>query len=858
MDDNDDLNSNKEQSQFNNEITTTKQNFGEIKLDNFEDSLSISDIAQDRPQIAVKEGKNLITEDFSEDLNNINEDEFSQRKMSDCSIQSDEFKNEEININTNTNNNKNIKNKRSVEDISKKYTRKITKEELDNIPLPLFSCIYCSNMMIAFKHLSQEIVTNKYLFQTSIYDIKDINKLIIYQPLIDKDKKNEKLLNIIIKSTEYVYYNYTSENIKNFFCSKNYIDICNNESFNNKKYFTQKIEESIVKKKKDFYFKGIKNIPKNSLNNKGLFNSTNSMINNYNALSGFVENIQMNNNPINYNFNINKNYNSNNSNISINFNSISLNNNEIGNCLYKDNNNNNLLVSIVEHIENNNEGQNELDDKEEFIDLLELDEEKKISKDNIIWDNNYYDIWNPVISDVESNNSNNDIISDNNHIICENYCKSENNNNYNLDNNTFINKKRRYMKNITRKKKINNFRTDNIDEGKKNYKLKVNLLKSKTSNNSFNYNLNQKLGCSQVKSFGSTNSSTMINLDNDYKIKNSNNFSNVNNISNNSQILIHVNTIHENENFSKITNNTSIVMNNKDIPSKSQNFFHGIKNNQDKIYHNFFNENNSCTFHPNTSQSNRKTKSFNTNKNFFNTNFFSFKICNNYDISNMINTNKYNKNKGKEKKIKERNKTKLFEVKKTKNKNTFNASKTVFHVNSSISKPNSDYKNKTQNSLNHIYNGNKVISSQILFKQNCFKNKRKTPIKFNISNNSIKQDKIKNKTINNQRKYNLFQLPKNKKDKDKDKDKLSLEKIRQKIADLNKYINNNRNNYHTNLNSKTKTSLVNNSLQVTSINNNKNVFGGKHKLCLSNSFLSRAKPKVSEKNSRKKFLIFKK
>jgi hypothetical protein len=199
-------------------------------------------------------------------------------------------------------------------------------------------------MIIAFKHLSQEIVTNKYLFQTSIYDIKDINKLIIYQPLIDKDKKNEKLLNIIIKSTEYLYYNYNQENIKNFFCSKNYLDICNNELLNHKKYFTQKIEESIVKKKKDFYFKGIKNIPKNSLNNRGLFNSTNSLINNYNALSGFVEN----NNNINCNINMNKNNNTNNSNLSINFNSISLNNNEIGNGLYKDNNN--LLVSIVEHI----------------------------------------------------------------------------------------------------------------------------------------------------------------------------------------------------------------------------------------------------------------------------------------------------------------------------------------------------------------------------------------------------------------------------------------------------------------------------------------------------------------------------
>ena len=81
-------------------------------------------------------------------------------------------------------------------------------------------------------------------------------------------------------------------------------------------------------KKKDFYFKGINKIPKNSMNNKCLFNSTNSLINNFNALSGLVEPVQANN--------VNNNIKNNNtigtcSNNSINFNSLSLNNNEF-NC----------------------------------------------------------------------------------------------------------------------------------------------------------------------------------------------------------------------------------------------------------------------------------------------------------------------------------------------------------------------------------------------------------------------------------------------------------------------------------------------------------------------------------------------
>ena len=424
MDERQILNSNQNESSKPKEKIKNNQNFGEIKLDNFEDSLNLSNIGDDQCSIPKKE-ENIFAEDFSEDLDNIKEDEFSQRKMSDCSMQSDEFKNEEINIDVNTNTlSNNLKSKMVSEDISKKFTKKLTREELDNIPLPVFSCIYCSNLTISVKHLSQEIITNKYLFQASIYDIEDINKLIIYQPLIDRDNKNEKLHDIIIKSTEYLFCSYNKENLQNFFSSKNYIDICNNELNNNKKYFTQKIEESIVKKKKDFYFKGIKNIPKNSINNRCLFNSTNSLINNCNALSGFVESIPVNINNYNYNYITNKNNNTNNSNLSLNFNSISLNNNEFGNlCKDAHTNNNNLLVSIVEHIENNNENQNELEDKEEFMDLLELDEEKekkkKISKENISWDKNYYDIWNPDISDVEDNDN-----SENNDFV-DNYFKCE-------------------------------------------------------------------------------------------------------------------------------------------------------------------------------------------------------------------------------------------------------------------------------------------------------------------------------------------------------------------------------------------------------------------------------------------------
>ena len=884
MDERQILNSNQNESSKPNEKNKNNQNFGEIKLDNFEDSLNLSNIGDDQCSIPKKE-ENIFAEDFSEDLDNIKEDEFSQRKMSDCSMQSDEFKNEEINIDVNTNTlSNNLKSKMVSEDISKKFTKKLTREELDNIPLPVFSCIYCSNLTIAVKHLSQEIITNKYLFQASIYDIEDINKLIIYQPLIDRDNKNEKLHDIIIKSTEYLFCSYNKENLQNFFSTKNYIDICNNELNNNKKYFTQKIEESIVKKKKDFYFKGIKNIPKNSINNRCLFNSTNSLINNCNALSGFVESIPVNINNYNYNYITNKNNNTNNSNLSLNFNSISLNNNEFGNlCKDAHTNNNNLLVSIVEHIENNNENQNELEDKEEFMDLLELDEEKekekKISKENISWDKNYYDIWNPDISDVEDNDNseNNDFVD--NYFKCEvNDFKNNLLNNYNTNKknsgNVFINKKRKFIKpNPKKRSSKNNNANNETEESQKNYKLKVNLLKTKTSNNSINFKLNQKSSISQVKSLGSTNSSTMINLDSDCKMKNSNNFSNIKDLSNNSQILIHVNTIQENENFSKIINNSSLLGNNKDVPNKSINFFHGLKINKIKPYRNFINVNNSCTFHPNINGTNNKFIKFNTNKNFFNTNHFNFEIHSNYDISNIINTNKYSKNKFKifkEKKIKKRNKIEIIDIQKTininktkKKINNINFSKTIYNINlsSSNSRIMPEIRFKTKTSINRLFNKTKVFSSNLIFSQNFTRNKKIIPFK-NSSNTNIKTDKIKNRSIiYNCKKLNSPQIS----SRLKEKEKKSVDKIRQKIEELNKYIKNNRKGIgKTNLNNKIKTNKIK-SGGVYTVSNNKNYniisqsknFFGKRKLCLSNSFFFKPKSKAIENNNSKKFLFLK-
>ena len=443
-------------------ILKSKLNDNDLRscnFDSFESNLNISDI-KDEFQKAHEERNSLkkqkkvvsnriypessIEKDFSAELENINGDEFNVRKISICSLQSDEY-----NCN-NKNDNK----------IDKNFKKRISKEDLDNIPLPVFSCIYCSNETLSFRHLSLEKISNKYLLQSSVYDIIEINKLLECNSLIDKDGKNGKLLDIIIKNTEYINNFYENNIVDNFFKSNFYLNLCKKELLNYKSHFIHRIEDSVVKKRKDFYFKGINKISKNSLNNKGLFNSTNSLINNCNLLSGFFET-----NIVNNIINIGKNNNNNYSNISLNFNSISSNINENGNYLNKDSNN--LLMSIVEKIENNAESVNEIDDKEEIMNFFKFDLSRKIKKEDIIWENDYFDIWNP-------NFSNDDDID-----------------------------------------KISNLSSKNEKRFNKDSKLKVNLKSNFNTKHNIFYNsffnqLNKKVSISQLRDIGSTYSSSEI------------------------------------------------------------------------------------------------------------------------------------------------------------------------------------------------------------------------------------------------------------------------------------------------------------------------------------------------------------
>ena len=269
-----------------------------------------------------------------------------------------------------------------------KAKNKIKKEELNNIPLPIFSCIYCCNEYISFKHLSNEIISNKYLFQTSIYDIKQLDFLISGK--ISEKVNNDKLLHLYLNNLEILKEFINSAQINNFFKSKIFRTKCEYNKYIIKKKIRTKLEEKVNKKKKDFYFKEIKGtyrISKNSQNNKCLFNS-NSLINNYSSLAALIPKES----DLIHNFAEKKN----NSIISSHLSNINkhenMNKNEIG--LIGKDNNKHYVENIDEKIDKNIES--------DIFDFLgENDLKRKINKKDIEWEDNYYDINNPVIKDDE-------------------------------------------------------------------------------------------------------------------------------------------------------------------------------------------------------------------------------------------------------------------------------------------------------------------------------------------------------------------------------------------------------------------------------------------------------------------------
>ncbi len=419
------------------------------------------------------------------ELNNLNE-EFNLSSLSN--ISENENKDFMNNVANNFNNNSSISSinysnensKEEEEEIiihTEKKHKKRNKDELNLTPLPIFSCIYCSNDNVAFSHLSREILSDKYLFITSNYDMDELNKL-INDSLIEKDNQNDKLIKIIIEYTEYFKRYYIKKESENFLKGNPFKTFCvNNEKFI-QHYFNTKVENSINRKKNELIFREIKNIPRNSNQNKSLFNTTNSLVNNIAAF-----NIQENN------INTNKNY----SNIS-DINSFSLNydNN------YSANNNNIKLLNvysigmdfIVENIDKDSE-----EEEEDFLKFLRFDLRRKINHDDIIWENKSFDIWNPIFCDDEieendNNNENKNNIYKKKFLFHKNSTYSLQLNNQNINLNDSINIHHNQHLNLSNKERSKNKRKaqklDKLFRDKYDYIEKLNRKNEKNMNKNLN------------------------------------------------------------------------------------------------------------------------------------------------------------------------------------------------------------------------------------------------------------------------------------------------------------------------------------------------------------------------------------
>jgi len=330
----------------------------------FENSINISEI------------ENKEKEQTKDYFNITNDEGGIEKNIDNSSINLDNNINNQLNKKINNNNIK----------------KKLTKEDLNDIPLPIFACIYCSNDYISFKHLSNEKLSSKYYNQTSIYDMKTLDELIRLHHIVDTFNNRCGLLNLIIKNTEYIKQYYEKNDIICFFNSNKFqkFHTCNKKDIKN--HLIYRLENCIIRKKN-------KDLTNKIVNNNKITNKNYS----YYKYNGNNSNHLFNDNCFNINGNI-KNSNTFGTTCpgtsSNNIISFSINN-------YDNNNNNNcnigvnMMENIIEKIDKNGESEIGCEGSEEFLNIF--GSERKINKNKISFEENYYNIWSPDFTQIEKN-----------------------------------------------------------------------------------------------------------------------------------------------------------------------------------------------------------------------------------------------------------------------------------------------------------------------------------------------------------------------------------------------------------------------------------------------------------------------
>ena len=268
---------------------------------------------------------------------------------------------------------------------------KLTKENFNNIPLPIFSCIYCSNEKIAFGHFIKEKIYDKYFLQTSVYDMKLLDKVINLNPIIDHYNKNPPLIEIIIRQSEFIRKFYDKNKINNFFTSEKFKKITEDNIFIITKKFMQKIEYKFILRRNGelhsnkYNSNKLTHLDENKISYRKIINSNITFTNYY---------LSTNKNSITNTFNGSASANTGLSQALNNYESIT---NNINTCF----NQNNIMRSIIENIEKNEESDGKTDEK--FLDILKEKKKsaRRINKNDINFEQKCYNIWNPDITLIE-------------------------------------------------------------------------------------------------------------------------------------------------------------------------------------------------------------------------------------------------------------------------------------------------------------------------------------------------------------------------------------------------------------------------------------------------------------------------
>ena len=153
-------------------------------LNDIEDKRMFNDIEFNRNEI-----KDTDETFFNEENGNNNNESSLDLDNSENSVSSDKLdlcdKSMEEEMNKVTLNEDNV---------NKKTKRRISKNELNTTPLPIFECLYCAGEKVVFNHLINEELSLKYLYNAEKKDIFLIDFLQKNNLLSYKSKKNLDIL----------------------------------------------------------------------------------------------------------------------------------------------------------------------------------------------------------------------------------------------------------------------------------------------------------------------------------------------------------------------------------------------------------------------------------------------------------------------------------------------------------------------------------------------------------------------------------------------------------------------------------------------------------------------------------------